>query len=98
MPTASALTILHLSDMQFGRNHLFGRLNLPPPDAQFDSLFARLRDDLETLQREHGLTPDLLVISGDLAEWAMPQEFQNAFHFLAQLVEYLKLPRQRVVI
>jgi 3',5'-cyclic AMP phosphodiesterase CpdA len=98
MPAAPALTVLHLSDMQFGRNHLFGRLNLPPPDAQFDNLFARLHDDLEALKRDHELTPDLLVVSGDLAEWGMPQEFKNAFAFLTQLVEYLQLPRQRVVI
>jgi 3',5'-cyclic AMP phosphodiesterase CpdA len=98
MPAADAITLLHVSDVQFGRNHRFGRLGLPPPDDTFDSLFARLLDDLALLQRDQGLSPDLLVVSGDLAEWGMPQEFRDALHFLEQLTDALGLKRDRVIL
>ena len=66
-----SVTLLQLSDMQFGRNHRFGRLGLPGADAEFDTLLQRLTDDLAGVRdSEHHLQPDLLVVSGDLAEWA----------------------------
>jgi hypothetical protein len=37
---AEAITILHLSDPQFGRNHLFGSSGLTVGDQHLDSLFA----------------------------------------------------------
>ena len=92
------VTILHLSDVQFGRNHRFGRLALSAPDDQFDTLFARLRDDLDLLKREHELQPDLLIVTGDLAEWAMPKEFTDAAKLLTDLASHLQLARHRVVI
>jgi len=54
----AAITLLHLSDLQFGKNHLFGRTDLPAPDGWYDSLFVRLKDDLESLkQKPHELNP-----------------------------------------
>jgi len=93
-----AITLLHISDTQFGRNHRFGRLGLPEPDAPFDTLFARLRDDLEYLKNDHGLAPDLVIASGDLAEWGKKKEFEDVLDFLNQLTEVPALPRERVVI
>jgi WD40 repeat protein/3',5'-cyclic AMP phosphodiesterase CpdA len=98
MSTPAAVTLLHVSDMQFGRNHRFGRLGLPAPDDAFDSLFARLRDDLLLLKSDHRLVPDLLVVSGDLAEWGMPQECRDALQFLEQLTDLLGLKRDRLVL
>ena len=95
MPSDRAVTILHLSDMQFGRNHIFGRLNLAPLDHSFDSLAERLRQDLRESQR---LVPDLIVVSGDLTEWGMPAEFEHALEFLNRVLAEVALPRERVVI
>ena len=67
----TAVTILHLSDLQFGRNHRFGRLGLPPPDDTFDSLIARLAGDLRLLKEQEGLAPHLVVVSGDLGACAV---------------------------
>jgi 3',5'-cyclic AMP phosphodiesterase CpdA len=92
------VTLLHISDMQFGRNHLFGRLKLPPPDSRFDSLAERLTQDLQDLRRDFGLKPDLLVASGDLAEWGLPQEFNAMRTFLDHLVTILELSRERVIL
>ena len=98
MDKQKSITILHLSDTQFGRNHRFGRLDLPPPDDQFDSLFVRLRDDLDMLKKDYSLQPDLLIATGDLAEWGKPTEFADVRELLIKLSEHLKLPRRRIVI
>jgi Sulfatase-modifying factor enzyme 1/Calcineurin-like phosphoesterase len=95
---ARAITLLHLSDTQFGRSHRFGRLGLPDPDARFDTLFARLCDDLRLLKDKHGLVPDLVIASGDLAEWGKKKEFDDVLTLLTGLTEVLRLPRERVVI
>ena len=92
------LTILHLSDLQFGKNHLFGRLHVPPPDAALNSLAVRLTDDLALLSENHGLNPNLIVVSGDIAEWALPAEFDQARGFLEHVTKSLNLPPSRVVL
>ncbi len=92
------ITLLHLSDVQFGRHHRFGRLASPAGDDDFDSLLTRLGDDLGGLAKEHGLRPDILVVSGDLAEEGKRSEFEDAGRLLVGLVELLGLERDRVVI
>lgn len=91
------VTLLHLSDLQFGRNHRFGNLQFGDPNAKFDTLTTRVRDDLLILQGE-GVRPDLLIVSGDLAETGATKEFDDAEKFLCDLIDHLKLPRSRVVI
>jgi WD40 repeat protein len=63
-----SITLLHLSDPQFGRNHLFGSSGLTVDDQHWDSLFARLHEDLGKLRRSKDLAPEVVVVSGDLAE------------------------------
>ncbi|NJL26903.1 MAG: hypothetical protein HC897_02975 [Thermoanaerobaculia bacterium] len=84
------LTILHLSDPQFGKNHRFGS------EEPFDTLFERLKEDLRKLRVEKGLVPDLVVLTGDLAEWGLRSEFEQALEFLEQLCALLELGRDRV--
>ena len=91
------LTILHVSDMQFGRHHQFPQEPEAPPN-EFDNLLNRLWDDIELLRHEENLQPDLLICIGDLAEWAWPKEFEEATRFLGELAERLGLKRNRVVI
>lgn len=92
------LTLLHVSDPQFGRHHRFGNFALPSPDDTFDSLLVRLSDDLRLLERDHGLRPDVLVLSEDLAEWGRGSEFDDVLHFAEGLTQHLQLPRQHVVL
>src|SRR5262249_54146764 len=40
------ITLLHVSDLRFGRTHHFGNLALSPDDT-FDAVLARLGDDLQ---------------------------------------------------
>src|SRR6266542_2411895 len=91
------ITVLHLSDTQFGRHHRFGNLGLPEPDAPFDTLFQRLSDDLAVLDGE-AVKPQVIIVSGDLAEWGKKSEFEDVLQFLVKLTERLGLPRRRVVI
>ncbi len=94
----SELTILHVSDPQFGRNHLFGGNGLTPADQAHDTLFQRLHDDLNRLAKDPGLRPDLMVVTGDLAEWGLRSEFEQVVQFLAALTEAVGLPRRHVAI
>lgn len=92
-------TILHVSDIQFGKNHRFGRLAQSDDanDIVFDALFQRLSDDLSILERD-GIKIDLVVVSGDLAEWGIKTEFEDAAAFLESLTQRLKLSKDRIVI
>jgi len=93
-----SITLLHISDMQFGRNHRFGQLGLHESrEATFDTLFQRLSDDLTVLEKEN-LRPDIVVVSGDLAEMGKKEEFADALEFLIQLAERTQVPRDRIVV
>ena len=92
------ITILHVSDMQFGRNHRFGRLGLGGADEKFDTLLKRLTDDLDKLRDEQGLNPDLVALTGDLAEWGKKKEFDDVYDFCVGLQAHLKLGRDRILV
>jgi 3',5'-cyclic AMP phosphodiesterase CpdA len=91
-----SVTIVHLSDLQFGKFHRF------PEDADpsntFDSLLPRLIADFGYLREQHGVNPDLLVVTGDLAEWGRKSELQQVFTFIAGAARALGLPHNRVVV
>lgn len=97
MAERRSITVLHVSDMQFGAKHRFGSAEGTPGDQRYDTLAARLLDDLVHLREEHGVRPDLIVASGDLTERGWPVEFDQVSAFLGPLAEGLKLPRSRVV-
>ena len=78
------LTILHLSDMQFGGGD----------GAPFD----RVQRDLQDLATEQGLRPDLLVVTGDLTASGLPSQFKLAFEFLGEVSEATEIPRRHVAI
>lgn len=95
MPERS-VTIVHLSDIQFGKFHRFP--DAAEPSNAFDTLSQRLIADLEYLRREHKVEPDIILVTGDLAEWGRRSELHQVFTFLGQAAEALRLPRSRVAI
>jgi 3',5'-cyclic AMP phosphodiesterase CpdA len=95
--TPAAVTLLQVSDMQFGGHHHFGKAGLSEGDRRYDQLVNRLLDDLESLRERHGLAPDLIVVPGDLAEAAMPAEYEQVHRFLTDLASGLRLDARRVV-
>jgi 3',5'-cyclic AMP phosphodiesterase CpdA len=98
LPDPQTITLLHVSDMQFGRNHRFGTLAAGDPEADFDALYTRLAEDLKRLTRTQALWPRVIIVSGDLAEWGLASEFKDAFEFLDRLATGLDIPRRNVVV
>jgi 3',5'-cyclic AMP phosphodiesterase CpdA len=96
MSTKPAITVLHVSDMQFGAKHRFGSPEGTPADRQHATLAARLLTDLQYLHDRYDLAPDLIVASGDLAEQAKPAEFAQVHDFFVELTTGLGLTRDRV--
>jgi WD40 repeat protein/3',5'-cyclic AMP phosphodiesterase CpdA len=88
-----AVTILHVSDMQFGRHHRFA-----DEGGGFDTLLRRLCDDLDLLRDQNGLAPDLIALTGDLAEWGMKREFEQVAAFAEGLRAHLGLDPDRLLI
>jgi len=95
--SGESITILHLSDLQFGRHHLFAEEGACK-DAAYDTLFQRLRMDLRELDSGHELRPDLVILTGDLAEWARSKEFEQLSLFAGKLQEHYELPRRRILV
>src|SRR5262245_45276346 len=94
----ATVTILHVSDMQFGKHHRFGRLGLGGADEPFDTLLKRLTDDLDTLRKDEGLEPDLVALTGDLAEWGKPKEYADVLGFCEGVQRHLGLGRDRILV
>ncbi len=84
------VTLLHLSDTQFGRYHRFG---------ESDSLSRNLLYDLSGIREDLGVPPiDIVILSGDIAERGLPSEFKQARAFLDALCGALELELPRVVV
>jgi 3',5'-cyclic AMP phosphodiesterase CpdA len=88
-----AVTILHLSDVQFGKHHRFADEN-----EGFNTLLQRLCDDLDLLKRENGLVPDLVALTGDLAEWGTKREFAQVAELGEGLLRHLQLEPDRLLV
>ena len=84
-----SITILHLSDIQFGLHHRFG-MTVASFDGEWDTLFERIKLDLAEMNTEFGLLPDLVVITGDLVEWGKKTEFQHFFEFINKISYRIK--------
>jgi WD40 repeat protein len=82
------LTLLHLSDLRFGRRR-------EPADSDpVKERVSRLVEDLALADT----APDLVVVTGDLAEEGLPSELRQGVRFLGLLADGLRLPRERVVL
>ena len=82
------MTVLQISDMQYGENHRFVGSGLA------DSLLR----DLAELRNSHGIWPNLVVIAGDLTENAIDDEYKMVYDFLVSLRDGLKLATERIVV
>jgi Calcineurin-like phosphoesterase len=71
---------------------------MPQLPRSSEGLATVLRRDLTSLHERHGIKPDVIVVSGDLTEQAVPSEFDEVEGFLDELTTGLNLPRSRVVL
>jgi WD40 repeat protein/3',5'-cyclic AMP phosphodiesterase CpdA len=83
-PRQAEVTLLHVSDMRFGSGN--------------EARFPAIRSDLRYLAAEHGLHPDLLIVTGDLTMAGLPSQFKAAGEFLGGLAEAAEIPRRHVAI
>ncbi len=95
-PERDSVTLLHLSDTQFGRNHRFGNLRATTEDGKFETLLKRLEIDLALLKKDHGVVPEAIMVTGDLAEWGLKREFDDVLLLLDKLSGYLNVPRHHI--
>jgi len=97
-PSRRTLTLLHLSDPQFGRHHR-DATGATAADRDHDTLRARLLQDLAELEDEgEPVHPELVVVTGDLSEQARPSELRELEAFATGLLAGLGLPRDRLVL
>lgn len=94
-PKRNHPVLLHISDLQFGPRHAFSSAD--PTDPK--SLCSSLLDDIQNNYRLENLAkPNFIVISGDIANTGMPEEYEAAHWFLVRLCEQLEIARSHVVL
>lgn len=86
------LLLLHLSDLHFGPHSRF-------QDKDPSQLGKTLRHDLAEAQKHLAMEgkPDLVVVTGDIAESGKPTEFEIGAQFLTALAGELGCEHQRFV-
>ncbi len=82
------LNIIHISDLHFGRSHVFKIPNSPsgdtPHDEGYPSLMEKLSEDLK-LNDDDGKT--IICLTGDFVDTSSVQEFQQAENFITNLLK-----------
>ncbi|MBU4350676.1 metallophosphoesterase [bacterium] len=101
------VTILHLSDLQFGKHHRFNQevdeetknkfIRYEGNEA-YHTLLNKTIEDLKLLKQKENLNINIIVVSGDLAEWSTKNEYEEVEKFLIGLIKFLKIPRNHVVL
>jgi len=92
MPGPDLLVILHLSDLHFGAQSRFEGLD----GAR---LGHQLVDDIEAAREQQGIQGPLalVVVTGDVASFALPKEYKVARAFFEALVAGTRLGPERFV-
>ncbi|MGH9903973.1 MAG: metallophosphoesterase family protein, partial [Pyrinomonadaceae bacterium] len=85
MSTHKPVTLLHISDIQL-------------QDVERESFLPPLIYDLKKLKARYALKPQVLVVSGDLAERGTTEEFRRVEAFLRDVASELSLDTSRIVI
>jgi len=88
--SAPSVTVLHISDTQFGQYHRFG--------AGATSLASQLIYDLRDNVGRDVPPIDLIVLSGDIAERGLWSEFTQALAFVRELLSFTGLGPDKVVV
>lgn len=86
------ITVLHLADLRLSGE---GEAAKSP---RVDVLLHTLQRRLGELEQQHGLHPDLLVLSGNLVVGGVRSAFQQLLSLAVGLCEHLDLARDRLVV
>ncbi len=80
--------IIHLSDLQFGKNHTFGH-----PSTIAEDLLS----DIKKMSGEYEFTPLYIVLSGDITDTAHSEEFKDAANVVAEILNGLNIDRANIL-
>ena len=86
--TSNQLTVLHLSDLHFGRDHRFSPSTTPAGDKASSKGITRLSQSLKSdLQQLAGHSGKIIVaITGDFTTTAEATEFKKAKEFIHDFI------------
>ena len=87
-PDNNQITILHLSDFHFNEESR----------EEITTVLDALFDDLLNLRDKYGVTPNLVVISGDIANAGDQADYNFALDWLDNLVKKLKFSPDNVFV
>lgn len=90
--------ILHMSDIQFGKHHRFGPRMRYEGEEAYNTLLAKTLEDLDKLRERYGVVPNIIVVTGDLAEWSRPDEYDEVSKYLSHLSNHCVIPKERIVL
>ena len=89
MPSERPVTLLHLSDFKLGR---------APGALESAGLLDTLRCELDQRRDTDGLSPDILVLSGNLSAHGRRDELDSALEMVRGLLRIVDLPARRAVV
>ncbi len=78
-----------LSDLQFGKKHRFGYPS---------NISQKVAFDINLLSSRYDFTPEYLLITGDIAETANKDEFDDAIDQLEQLAERISINKKNILV
>ena len=84
------ITWLHLSDLHFR--------DTEATSLDRNVILAALLEDLRGLKKRHDLSPDFILISGDIAYSGIREEYEIAEMFFDNLLEVTKLSKERLLV
>ncbi len=93
-----SVTMLHLSDIQYGRHHADKDTYRPPlyPDVNYTPQLEKMKADLDILKKED-IIPNYIAVTGDIAERSLRSEYALAGQFIGGIAEHLDIDRRFVV-
>ncbi len=79
--------ILHLSDLHFGRHHTrdLNRQPLYADESSYEDEIAKLKADITRVNNAYRISPDYIVVTGDIAEFSKEKEYQFAKIYLDEI-------------
>lgn len=86
----STIRILHLSDLQFGKKN---RYNNPTPISNIETFAKSIAD--EVINSFEKIPPDMIVVTGDIAETASKSEYEAAQNFFRTLLDRFENKNKR---
>ena len=93
------INILHLSDIQYGRHHVDRGKKRKPiyKKWDYDDQLEKIKESLDNLAKKHGVRPNFIAVTGDIAEESKPEEYELAESFIGGIANHLEIDRRYVV-